>query len=203
MSQSKPTTRILLRCTGAALAGLLLAGCSSDDGSEPSAEADSDVPPATAAASPSAESTGDVAAGDGVDPPPASCTPPDDDLDYGAGTALLQVTAGPGTGTYELASEGSAWADGDATLRFADQAGHALLVDVQGAGDCTPDSFVSITVDSEHTFVDSSHRSCLVAVTKVEPTAVEGTFFCTSLAGGGEGVTIDASATFIVQEAPA
>ena len=201
MNQSKPTSRVVLRFAGAVLAGLVLTACGSGDDSEPGTQAD-DAPPASSPASspatPASESTGDVTSGDGEDPPPLSCTPPEDDLDYGSGSALLQVTAGPGTGTYELASDGSAWSDGDARLRFADQDGHELFVDVQGAGDCAPDSFVSITVDPEHTFVDSSHRSCVVAVTNVEPTTVEGTLFCTSLAGGGEGVTIDAAATFTV-----
>ncbi len=135
------------------------------------------------------------------DPPALECTPPDGDLDFTAGTATLEITEGPGLGTHSLSldpvsANGYDAEDGELRATFSDAAGHALTFDIEDLDACAPDPFVSIAANADQTFVDPSHTQCIVAVGGLDAAGIEGTFACTGLAGGGEGVTIDAFGSF-------
>jgi hypothetical protein len=197
------------------LLALLVAGCGGDgdDGGDdgPGTSATSSVStdatasdsPSESASEPASEPPSDSGstAPSGEDPSALACTPPDADLDLTAGTAVLDITDGPGLGSHPLSLDTGAdhayeADDGELEATFSDPAGHVLALDIEGLEACAPDAFVSIATGTGQTFIDPSHTQCVVAVTRFDATGIEGTVTCTGLSGGGEGVRIDASGTF-------
>ncbi len=176
----------------------MLAGCGGDDADSSSTEESPSVSEsASESASPSADATPSTAL-------PAGCEPPAKDVEYTSGSATLDVTAGPDTGQYELAldpSDSNAYAASDKEITgnwlSADEQA-VLFIDIEGADPCRPDAFTSIGTQGAGgpVFVDSSHTACTVAVTSLGAEGVQGTFTCTGLTGGGEGLERDASGTF-------
>lgn len=171
----------------------LLAGCGGSDDDSSSEPVDE---PSTAASSPSETASSSAAATD--------CTPPAQDLEFTAGSATLEVTAGPDQGSYDLAldtSDENMYAVSDmeitGTWLSADEKA-VLFIDIEGVDPCTPDAFVSIGTQGAGgpLFVDSSHTACTVELPTLGDSGAEGTFTCTGLTGGGEGLERDAEGTF-------
>jgi hypothetical protein len=187
-------------CCLAALTMLVLTGCGgSDDDStstagSPSPSASSQSPSAPPSASPS--------------PSPAAegCEPPKRDLEWTTGTASLDVTAGPDQGHYDLAlddglTSGYAAGDQEVTGRFLSADEKAVLfIDIEGSDPCVPDAFTSIGTRGAGgpLFIDSSHTACTVELSALGEDGASGSFTCTGLVGGGEGLERDAEGTFTV-----
>jgi hypothetical protein len=174
----------------------LLTGCGGDDTNTSSAESS---PSATGSASESASESATPSAA-----APTGCEPPAQDVEYTSGSATLDVTAGPDTGQYELTLDdgrSSAYAAEDKEITgywlSADEQA-VLFIDIEGADPCQPDAFTSIGTQGAGgpVFIDSSHTACTVEVTSLGAEGVQGTFACTGLTGGGEGLERDASGTF-------
>jgi hypothetical protein len=171
----------------------LAAGCGGDDGSA-GTEAD-DAPSPTTSASPSATS---------ASPSKDECAPPAQDVAFTRGTATLEVTAGPDVGRHDLSLDGSAEngfaaSDGEITGTWQSADGQAVLfIDIEGVDPCDPDAFTSIGTRGPGgpLFVDSSHTACTVELSSLGPRGVVGTFDCSGMTGGGEGLERDAHGTF-------
>jgi len=189
--------RTALTLCSFAVAGAVLSGCGGTD-SDPDGTSGTESTSAastSASASPT-EETATPAAG--------ACTPPNGDVEYTTGSAALDVTAGPDEGHYDLAldpstSSGYAASDKEITGTWVSADEQAVLfIDIEGADPCAPDAFTSIATQGAQgpVFVDSAHTACSVAVTSLTGDGVEGTFSCTGLIGGGEGLERDAEGSF-------
>ena len=186
-------------CCLTALSMLVLAGCAGGDDESPraaSAEQSTSSSPSSSS-SPTAETSSATPAAEG-------CTPPKRDVEYTGGTASLDVTAGPDEGHYDLVldastSSGYAASDNEITGRWTSADEMALLfIDIEGVDPCVPDAFTSIGTQgaSGPVFIDSSHTACTVELSSLGDDGAAGTFACSGLTGGGEGLERDAEGTF-------
>ena len=181
----------LTLCSLATLTALL-AGCGGNDESAaaPAEEQSTATSSPTEAASSSAPAT--------------DCSPPTKDVEYTSGSASFDVTAGPDEGHYDLAldtsgTNGYAAEDNEITGNWLSKDEKAVLfIDIEGGDPCTPDAFVSIGTQgtSGPVFIDSSHTACTVELPSFGDAGADGTFTCTGLTGGGEGLERDVSGTF-------
>ena len=191
----------LLLCSLATVS-VVATACGGDDSSASPPAANSAAPspaPTSAAPSSSAPTAATSAA-----PLPAGCSAPAADVEYTGGSASLDITAGPGQGHYDLAldeSSSNSFAASDKEItgnwKSADEKA-ILFVDIEGTDPCTPEAFVKIGTQGSTgpIFIDSSHTACKVELPSLGAAGAQGSFTCTHLAGGGEGVTIDANGTF-------
>jgi hypothetical protein len=191
----------LLLCSLAALS-VLSTGCGGDDESSSAAPAPS--APASSAAPASPTEASSTSAAPSAAALPAGCSAPTADVEYKTGQASLDVTSGPGQGHYDLTLDDSrtaefASSDKEITGQWQSADEKAVLfVDIEGADPCTPDAFVKIGTEGPGgpQFVDSSHTACTVQLPSLGAAGAQGSFTCSKLAGGGEGVTIDAKGDF-------
>jgi hypothetical protein len=184
-------------CCSTVLALLVLAGCG---------EGDEDEPTAASPEVQTTESPGSPAATESPSPtaPAEGCTPPRRDVEYTTGEASLDVTAGPDTGHYDLVLDENmggdyAASDKEITGRWVSADEKAVLfIDIEGADPCVPDAFTSIGTRGAGgpLFIDSSHTACTVELTSLGDDGAAGTFSCSGLTGGGEGLERDAEGTF-------
>ncbi len=183
-------------CVPVTVALLLVGGCGGGDESSPSAASDEQSTSSPRTETPSA-SPSNVTSNE-------NCTPPEHDTEYTNGAASFDVTAGPDKGHYDLQLDESlggeyAASDKEITGRWISADEKAVLsIDIEGADPCSPDAFTSIGTRgvAGPVFIDSSHTLCTVAVSSLGDAGVEGTFTCTGLTGGGEGLERDAEGTF-------
>jgi hypothetical protein len=194
--------RAALLLSSLAVTSLLAAGCGGDeDSTEPAA-----APPPSAAAPSSAapETSAPTSAAPSAAALPAGCSAPSADVEYTGGTASLDVTSGPGQGHYDLAFDDGRTAeyaadDKEITGQWQSADEKAVLfIDIEGADPCTPDAFVKINTEGPGgpTFIDPSHTLCKVELPSLGAAGASGSFTCSGLVGGGEGVTIDAKGSF-------
>jgi hypothetical protein len=171
----------------------LLAGCG---GNDESAAAPAEEHSSTAVSGPTGTASSSA--------PATDCSPPTKDVEYRGGSASFDVTAGPDEGHYDLTldtsgSNGYSAEDNEITGNWLSEDEKAVLfIDIEGGDPCTPDAFVSIGTQgtSGPVFIDSSHTGCTVELPSFGDAVAEGTFSCTGLTGGGEGLERDVSGTF-------
>jgi hypothetical protein len=186
----------LILCSLAA-GTVLIGGCGS---SNPS--------PAPAAPSPAAPTVAPTSAAPSPAPSaaalPAGCTAPSSDVDYTAGTASFDVTAGPDQGHYDLTLDSGsqnayAASDKEITGNWKSADGRAILfIDIEGTDPCAPDAFTKIGTQGSGgpVFIDGGHTDCKVKLPSLGTNGAQGSFTCSGLTGGGEGITRDAKGSF-------
>lgn len=188
--------------------GSKTAAPTTSSGGSPSTTAGSGSPTSSASSSlgPTTTAVGGVATPAPPPPPlPAGCTPPAASATFASGVATVEISSGPGTGRLDLAVQPRSRNEYEASSKqlkgeWEDGAGRLLYVNFSGGDPCKDNPSAFVRIESEgptgKAFVDSARNRCKVELKAFSASGFDGSFSCTQLAGGGEGVYIDATGTF-------